>query len=260
MRRFLLALFCTTLCFYPNFTAQTFSIRSYTSHDGLMNDKILSIQQDYMGRMWIGTPHGLCCFDGAEYTFYTKNQGPQAHISNNIVQTILPRPNGDVWFGTPDSLNIYSWKDDKIHAYGKVKGLKSKDITALANGYNGSIWVGTFGEGIFKYDEKKGAFSTISAIARQHGTETIMALCEDFKHQLWIGTRYNGLFLYNPNTNKCIQINGISTIDFVRTIYQDRSGNIWVGTDNNFYHIVNNEAKPMNQQIFANKHNRRKSQ
>jgi signal transduction histidine kinase/ligand-binding sensor domain-containing protein/AraC-like DNA-binding protein len=219
-----------------------------------MNDKILSIQQDYMGRMWIGTPHGLCCFDGAEYTFYTKNQGPQAHISNNIVQTILPRPNGDVWFGTPDSLNIYSWKDDKIHAYGKVKGLKSKDITALANGYNGSIWVGTFGEGIFKYDEKKGAFSTISAIARQHGTETIMALCEDFKHQLWIGTRYNGLFLYNPNTNKCIQINGISTIDFVRTIYQDRSGNIWVGTDNNFYHIVNNEAKPMNQQIFANKH------
>jgi signal transduction histidine kinase/ligand-binding sensor domain-containing protein/CheY-like chemotaxis protein/AraC-like DNA-binding protein len=213
----------------------------------------MSIQQDYMGRIWIGTPHGLCCFDGAEYTHYTKYQSIQNHISNNIVQTILPRPNGDVWFGTPDSLNIYCWKDDKIHAYGKVKGLKSKDITVLANGSNSSVWLGTFGEGLFRYDEKNDAFSTINVVARQHGTAKIMALCEDSNHQLWIGTRYNGLFLYNPNTNDCRQISGISPNDFVKTIYQDLSGNIWVGTDNNFYHIENNEARPMNQQIFSGK-------
>jgi signal transduction histidine kinase/ligand-binding sensor domain-containing protein/DNA-binding response OmpR family regulator len=253
MKRILLVIFFATLCFFPNFTAQTFSIRSYTSHDGLISDKIMSIQQDCMGRMWIGTPHGLCCFDGAEYTHYTKYQSGKNHISNNIVQAILPRPNGDVWFGTPDSLNIYSWKDDKISSYGKVKGLKSKDITVLASGSNGNVWLGTFGEGLFKYEQKKDAFTTIGVVSRQHGTEKIMALCEDSNHQLWIGTRYNGLFLYSPSVNECKPIRGIAPNEFVKAIFQDVRGNVWVGSDVNFYHIENNVAVPVNARLFSGK-------
>lgn len=253
MRRFLSVLFFTTLCFYQNFTAQTFSIHNYTSHDGLVSDKILSIQQDYMGRMWIGTPHGLCCFDGAEYVHYTKYQSGRNHISNNIVQAILPRANGDVWLGTPDSLNIYCWKDDKIHSYGKVKGLKSKDITVLAKGSDGGVWVGTFGEGLFRYNENDDRFSTVGVVARQRGTAKIMALCEDSNHRLWIGTRYNGLFLYTPNLRECRQVLGIPPYDFVSVIIQDSSGNIWVGTNNNFYHIENNVATPVNPILFTGK-------
>ena len=228
-------LFC--LIGLQSLCAESFSIRKYNYQNGLPSDKVVSVRQDKSGRIWLGTTRGLACFDGSEFHHFSKQQHGANHLSHNLAQVILPMGNGDVWIGTPDSLNIYDYKKDRIRIVGAESGLNYPDITALAHGL-GCEWVGTFGKGLFRYDHSTKRFDPITVVNSNEGTQQIMAICEDSNRQLWIGTRYNGVYLYNPHTGTChkVKTKNAETI-FIHVIYQDLSGNIWIGSSNGFYYI-----------------------
>lgn len=239
MRKSLQLLF--TLVFFLSFlqlsAAESFSIRKYNYLNGLPSDKVVSLRQDKSGRIWLGTTRGLVCFDGSEFHLFSKQQHGAKHLSHNLAQALLPMSNGDVWVGTPDSLNIYDYRKDRLHTVGAESGLTFPDITALAHGI-GCEWVGTFGKGLFRYDNNTKRFEPVKVVNSFEGTRQIMAICEDSNRQLWIGTRYNGVYLYNPHTGNCHKIKSKDAESaFIHVIYQDLSGNIWIGSSNGFYYI-----------------------
>lgn len=87
--------------------------RFYVS-DGLCGNKVLDICQDAFGRMWFGTTAGVSRYDGATFTDFGRNIKNNFHISHNNAQVLLALDNGDVWIGTPDSLNIYEYEYDRV--------------------------------------------------------------------------------------------------------------------------------------------------
>jgi len=222
---------------FQQLSAESFSIRKYNYQNGLPSDKVVSVRQDKSGRIWLGTTRGLACFDGSEFHHFSKQQHGAGHLSHNLAQVILPMNNGDVWVGTPDSLNIYDYKKDRMYTVGVESGLTYPDVTALAHGL-GCEWVGTFGKGLFRFDHNTKRFNPVKVVNSVPGTEQIMAICEDSNRQLWIGTRYNGVFLYNPHTGNCHKVKTKDAESaFIHVIYQDVSGNIWIGSSNGFYYI-----------------------
>jgi signal transduction histidine kinase/ligand-binding sensor domain-containing protein/DNA-binding response OmpR family regulator len=211
-------------------------VNRISSYDGLADNKLLSIQQDACGRLWIGTTMGLSCYDGHRYTNYRKG-GRQGHsLSNNNAQSILTLDNGDVWIATSNLLNVYDYSLDLITTIGPEQGLNYTDITSLAPGANGVIWVGTYGNGLVMYDRNTGIFSEVTLNANGRVPSHIMALYEDSNNHLWIGDRFEGLFRYDIAGGRCRKVSTISSSEYIRAIHQDRSGNIWIGSIKSLYY------------------------
>lgn len=208
--------------------------RFYVS-DGLCGNKVLDICQDAFGRMWFGTTAGVSRYDGATFTDFGRNIKNNFHISHNNAQVLLALDNGDVWIGTPDSLNIYEYEYDRVIRPDEDDGLQYSDITALCKSRDGNtVWIGTYGNGIVRYDSKSRRFDSINYSNICH-SGYITALMEDSNEYLWIGTRYDGLFKMDLRTNKCTKLTQ-ENCSYVRKIFQDRSGNVWAATDEGLFY------------------------
>jgi ligand-binding sensor domain-containing protein len=110
-----------------------------------------------------------------------------------------------------------------------------------------NVWVTTWGDAFYKYDNaaKKVSTFSLSVIKKKEGQyKTTIAgliincIMEDDNHTIWIGTEGAGLLRYNTakdNFDYCIERgNNSESIWYnykIRTLFQDREQNIWIGTD-----------------------------
>jgi ligand-binding sensor domain-containing protein len=75
-------------------------------------------------------------------------------------------------------------------------GRTDSDITTLTQVRDGSIWLGTSGDGILVLDKGKWYRADIgSGLGDGH----ITAITEDRAGAIWIGTRWGGLTRFTPN-------------------------------------------------------------
>jgi len=48
---------------------------TYTTDDGLADNRVMSIYEDHQGRLWLGTPNGISCYDGFDTPSATQPKG-----------------------------------------------------------------------------------------------------------------------------------------------------------------------------------------
>lgn len=78
---------------YPD----SYRITHYTLADGLPSSQVLSLAEDKLGYLWIGTlGAGLSRFDGKEFFTYTKKHG----LPDDFITSIKPDREGNIWIGT----------------------------------------------------------------------------------------------------------------------------------------------------------------
>ena len=210
------------------------NISQISTEDGLIDNRILDLQRDKFGRIWVGTQYGVSRYDGAYFTNFSLSHNKQRRLSSNYAQCILPLDNGDVWIATPDSLNIYDYRRDIIVVEDQSRGLIESDITSLCRSKNSpNIWLGSYGGGVILYDGLRDTFSKIVFGASER-PEHVMCLTEDSNKYLWIGCRYDGAFRYdilNERLERVLYNDDIS----VNTILCDRQGSVWIGCDDGLY-------------------------
>lgn len=111
--------------------------------------------------------------------------------------------------------------------------LVSQYIRSIFQDSKGSLWFGTIGEGVVKYDVE-----TLRYFSNPEGfyNQTVYAITEDKDGNMWFGTdqgvyKYDGKSFKNYN-----QKDGLNHVDITRKgILVDKSGNIWVGTHRGVY-------------------------
>jgi ligand-binding sensor domain-containing protein/signal transduction histidine kinase len=108
-------------------------------------------------------------------------------------------------------------------------GLPQNTVTALQQGQDGYLWIGTFG-GLARFDGARFAtFDKSSAPALPNSG--VHALLPDKNGGLWIGTNGGGLTLLKDGTARTFtSADGLGG-DVVRALHQDRRGRIWAGTN-----------------------------
>lgn len=109
----------------------------------------------------------------------------------------------------------------------------------------GNLWFGTSGEGVYRYDGKTFTnFTTKDGLSN----DLVLSILEDSTGKIWFGTD-NGLCQYDGKNFTPIPIvvtssNPLSfnsptgnsfTKNAVLSMLQDKSGKIWLGTDNGVY-------------------------
>ncbi len=75
-------------------------------------------------------------------------------LSNNVIMTVLEDSRGYLWVGTFQGLNRYDGYRVRVyrHIPGDTTSLSHDEVFALHEGRDGTLWVGTWGGGLNRFD------------------------------------------------------------------------------------------------------------
>jgi signal transduction histidine kinase/ligand-binding sensor domain-containing protein/DNA-binding response OmpR family regulator len=236
------------------------------------SDRIRSLGMDDSGRLWIGTFNaGLDYYNPAEDNFVhvefdSLKVKPPQHI-----KTILTGKDGKIWIGTlGDGLYCFRYsgsKTDSVFNYraeSPIHWLSNNYVYSLFQDKEGMIVAGTR-EGLNISDRTKNSFERIISpgFSNTNMNDYYRSVIRDRSGKLWIGT-WDGLIVsdsfeamksgnfewikHNRNLPHSI------SYDQILNIFQDRSGVVWIGTENglNKYDPYQNQFQQLSGEAFNN--------
>ncbi len=259
--------------------------RFVKTNDNFPSEEIYCLYKDKSGLVWIGTEEGIALFDPETDKFIPiKSRFPNIpSLNQKPVHCIYQDREGTYWFGTTSGLVQYLPAENTHRNYfaGPESGsLSSNIILSIYQDKQGNMWIGTL-DGLNKFDRSNNRFITqyfkkspqelvstrknnavtganIYSIVNNYGGNTIRCIIEDEDGWLWIGTDME-LIIFNPKTGNFVNYkkdlinpNGIND-HFIRSIFIDKSENLWVGTLGNGLNKVN--LKPKKFQHYQKKVN-----
>lgn len=207
------------------FRATPEGLERFSRSGGLPNNRVPALFVDREGSIWVGTNAGLLRFADTPFGSFDTYQG----LADNYVRTVLQQPDGSMLIGSSGGLD--RWVQGKIEPVAREEGgIGTEAVLSLANGRDGSVWVGMYSRGLYRL--RDGA--VIEHINEDEGLSgaQVRALVESREGDLWIGTG-SGLFRRGPDgrIERYGEESGLPRA-FVVALHQARDGRLWVGTSN----------------------------
>jgi len=202
-------------------------------------DEVSGIVEDRAGFLWFGTwEGGLNRFDRKTGTFkaYRHDPADPASLSHDAVLALLLDHQGAVWAGTEDGLNRMDMRTGRFTVYRFNGPLDSRIYRVLAEDRDGSIWMGTYEQGLQKLDVRTGtiiAYKNDPKAANSLSSSRMNALYIDHSGTLWVGTQ-NGLNRFDRRTGEFTVFNERDGLpnNAIMGILEDAAGNLWLATGN----------------------------
>jgi len=191
---------------------------------------VREIVEDKAGNIWFATSTGLVKFDGEKFATYSTEVG----LQNEEIWSICIDRKGLIWVSTGQGVSHFDGKkftpfivpDTKVENPKSM--LSDKLVFQFLEDKNGTMWLVTDGNGIFKYINGEFIHVTSQNGLTDNNTADIL---EDKQGNIWIGTFYGGVSKFDGKTytnfTKDGIIEGIETYNFC----EDRHGNIWFSAE-----------------------------
>lgn len=184
--------------------------------------------------IWIPTTKGLYRYDLVDGTHIvlSENKNNRFSISDNYVFSVYVDNEGGIWAGTKDGGLNYSGPEQKNFAkYYSCEGksLENSIVSGFADDGNGTVWVATEKEGLFRYDVPS---DRLFRYELHEFKETICSPCL-YGGDLWLGS-LKGLIRLDPQSGRVKRYTSFATASvednkcFV--VYATDSGELYVGT------------------------------
>lgn len=153
----------------------------------------------------------------------------------NEIQKVYQDREGFMWFATRNGLCRYDGYQITVYSSNHLKSpvLTSNNIYCLADDDQGNLWVGTY-NGMNRFDKRSGTFEPVEI--RNTSNKVVSCILVTQNNEVWIGLD-DGLFRYDPRENTFThhslqRIGDITITGSVKSIIEDTSGEIWIGTWN----------------------------
>jgi signal transduction histidine kinase/ligand-binding sensor domain-containing protein/DNA-binding response OmpR family regulator len=216
-------------------------IKHWNIKDGLSQGVVNSIVQDKRGLLWFATEDGLNQFNGYSFRTYQYDPDSKTSIADNFVQSILTDTEGTLWVSSRKGLLEFDAAHETFvpyqHRFGRKDEYAFNDVSVIAEGSAGNLWIGWYGSGFASFDKKKKVFvpytpETLPGLSN----EKTVAMLEDSFGLLWVGTQQGGMDVFQVSggrvTKKMPHLSGTGHLPSanVHCFAQDTFGNIWIGT------------------------------
>ncbi|WP_185731543.1 two-component regulator propeller domain-containing protein [Larkinella rosea] len=197
-----------------------------TNSHSLSENMVFKVFIDKTDVLWCGTEMGLNKLDlntlPFHYYSFTNYQ------NQDQIRSIYTPDGRMIYFGTAKSgFYTYDARSNltKSYQYQPEHSLLNANRSVFID--NGIAWIGTLG-GLIRLTDKPELVEELRGMA-------VFAFLKDSKENFWIGTN-KGLFLIQKNGSKSRflpQNNRVGSIRsrFIRSLYEDHQGRIWVGFD-----------------------------
>ncbi len=241
-------------------TTPDYLLQAWQSEDGLPHQLVNSVLQDRQGYLWLATETALVRFDGVQFKEYSS---PLIRNEKSSRIRTLVQEDASTLLIAPDIGGLVRLRDGKFTTHPATAMLPSQPIATLFAERSGAIWMGFLGGDIVRWengrtnsfaelDGLKGQWSSFaydnsgelwianSSFLGRFTNNTVIPFAENIGDRLCIASRRAGGLWIASNERLCLLENGrISHLiesppwagaARVRSLLEDRSGNLWIGT------------------------------
>lgn len=175
--------------------------KDLTGTEGFPYSQVNVITKDYLGRMWAGTWDGAMFRKNGVWKTLRASDG----LLDPMVNVILADSRGGMWFGsyTAPRGGISIYREGTWQYFTTDNGLPHNNINAIIEDSNGYVWAGT---GLYQYGG---------------------AVRFSFNGSAWV-------------LDKTIKKDDGLCGEKVRSLFQDRQGNLWFGSEYDGVAVLNN--------------------
>ncbi len=216
--------------------------------------KIVDIEQDKYGYIWLAGTKCLSRFDGNIIKHYVNDWTPES-LPSSKVYCIETDYFGRLWVGTENGLCYYDYNnDDFIKIFGPDTTKNPSDTfyirEILAEG-DSLLWINTQQGYLWKVD-----INTLEVLKQYKHPYTDQpyyyynSVFRDDDKKIWLGGRGQGPFILNEKNGKLknfpksnyIDIPGIKRGDDIAYFNIDSKGNFWIGSTDGIYLYNKNDS------------------
>ncbi len=250
---------------------EEYIFKQFTDADGLSQSTIFAMLQDQQGYLWLGTIDGLNRYDGYQFRVYVNNPSDNTSISDNFISALYEDSEGFIWVGTVNGyFNCFDRKTEDFKRYFAsdfFSSTKNPDtnfyeyplafsrnqintITSITEDNEGFLWIGTWGNGIVKFDRKNKTGKHISYDKDNPtslSSNRILDILLNTNSDIWIATFGGGLNKLNQDESAERHQENSKPASFLHytsdkknknslsdnktiTLFEDKDQNIWIGT------------------------------
>lgn len=202
------------------------------------NHNISALMEDTNGQLWVGTDKGVFIFNPIIETFSSFDVASQDNKQiRNWIAEIKQDGNGNIWIVSPiEGVFRYDMERQSLQRYATRR--QSDDATfdpqSMCIRDDGTVWIGTAGQGLFLLDQQTGRMKQFSEGLLGQDIYKLT----NYGDWILVGEHEGQLKKFNPQTNELKTVDAqnvhykiIRAIDF----YQE---NIYVATQDGLY-IIN---------------------
>lgn len=188
---------------------------------------IIDLEKDSEGNIWV--------LDNLHKLSVANNKFEKLDLPIDNIQAILVDKEQKIWFGVEEGL--FTWQQDGSKYFKQVLKEKNLNVTSLFQDKYGNMWVGTFGDGVYIYQESTAGIIHFSE--KEGLTNNSVLSIDGVNGHVWLATlggvtevelTDNPILIKEFETRNFNQANGLGS-NFIYTVFIDSKQRVWFGTD-----------------------------
>jgi signal transduction histidine kinase/ligand-binding sensor domain-containing protein len=204
---------------------------SFTTRDGLSNDRVSSVAADGMV-LWVGTQSGLDRIDSL---------GVREFLRRVNVLTVKATRNHEMWIGSPEG--VFRVTDSGAVSKPELVIPELSSVTAIEEDTAGSIWLLDSEKGLYRW--RDGLVVSIGS-KPEFGAGSISFIRAQSDGTLWMGFSAGGVSVYRDNGfHELSQVSGTAR-GIVYDAYLEKPNLIWLASDTGLYRFSGNTSAAWN--------------
>ncbi len=199
--------------------------------NGLAGNYIYCMAADYKNQLWVGaTGGGIYKLSGNSFTRYGLDSG----FVDDKIRTVFVDSDSLVWLGI-DCKGLALYNGDTFQFYDENNGLAGNFVKSFDEDSKGRIWVASAGGGItliYKSHPVEGGFSMSRFnTANYLKSNRVIQVHIDKLDRVWFANQTSGVgVVINDSTVRYFTKKDGLAADDVRSLTEDRFGNLWIGS------------------------------
>lgn len=208
---------------------------TFTTREGLPDDRVNCICQDSQGRLWVGTWSGAACFQNGRWKVINHKTG----LLVDMVNVMLEDSRGGLWFGS------YAVRRGGVSYYNGIswnylttenKALPDPNISDIFEDSSGQVLIASgFVDhgGLVRIQMDDKIIKQKSILTREDGLagEKVRSLFEEPSGVLWVASEYDGVArMSKAGITIYTTKSGLSGNE-VKDWLLDEAGDLWMATN-----------------------------
>ncbi|MEN9494696.1 MAG: hypothetical protein RJA89_939, partial [Pseudomonadota bacterium] len=231
------------------------------SPDASTND-VTWVHEDRKGKIWLGTRGGLFNFDRTKFIAekIEDESLKKSDESSQVVWSVVDDQDGNIWVAYQAyGVSRYDPASRQFEHFMRDASLPNahgfNDTRRLYVDNDNNLLAATYGDGLYRFDTSKREFIKINHDSSEKGA-TVWSVLLDRNANLWVGDGSHVHF--RPAQNDYFYRYAYSDLDtaspgnyVVNEIFEDRSGDIWLGYFLSGVDMVDRQASAFNNYSYS---------